>query len=423
MADELSSCYESLSAIFRYSGEQSRAVGMEDFSRRLLGDLLQVTGNSWYQFRLVDPGTQQLELAACSVPDRQVRPLSLAVPSGPGLPLEIAAAQQRRDCWFERGETLSPEDPLREFGLDTAGLVHPLYMGDELVGTLAVGGTGGTRRFTAAKTNVVQTFADFLAIQVVNARFHEQRVRGLLVARELDIARQIQQSLLPARLPQLPNLMLEGHCESAREVGGDFFDVMPLTDGSLLVVVSDAMGKGLPAAMFAMILRSLVRALQDHGPRPGILLRRANDLLYEELSAMEMFITAQVAHVDARSGRVTVASAGHCPLLHCPGSGQPVAAISPEGMPLGVVQTTEFTEQRLALGPGSRLLMYTDGLTETVGPDGTLLGQDRLAAWLIQQAAAGAPAIAMKERLRDYLTESQASPALADDRTFVILGR
>ncbi|MCG7755006.1 PP2C family protein-serine/threonine phosphatase, partial [Flavihumibacter cheonanensis] len=93
-----------------------------------------------------------------------------------------------------------------------------------------------------------------------------------------------------------------------REVGGDFFDVMTLGDGSLLAIVSDAMGKGLPAAMFAMILRSLVRALQDHGPRPGILLRRANDLLYEELSGMEMFITAQVAHVDARTGQVTLAS-------------------------------------------------------------------------------------------------------------------
>ena len=423
MADELSSCYESLSAIFRYSGEQSRAVSMEDFTRRLLGDLLQITGNSWYQFRLLEPDSQQLELAACSLPDRQVAALGLRAEPGPNLPLEIAAVQQHRDCWFERGEALDPADPLRAFGTETAGLVHPLYLGDELVGTLAVGGPAGDQRFTAAQTNVIQTFADFLAIQVVNARFHEQRVRSLLVARELDIARQIQQSLLPASLPRLPGLMLEGHCESAHQVGGDFFDVVTMADGSLLLVVSDAMGKGLPAAMFALILRGLVRALQDQGSRPGTLLRRANDLLYEELSGMEMFITAQVAHVDAGTGQVTVASAGHCPLLHCPGPGQPVAAIAPDGMPLGVLPGADFAEQQFFLGPGSRALMYTDGLTETSGPDGRLLGQDRLSAWLIGQAAAGRSAGVMKQLLQGYLAEIQGSPALADDRTFVIIGR
>ena len=423
MADELSSCYESLSAIFRYSGEQNRAVSMEDFTRRLLGDLLQITGNSWYLFRLLDPHSQQLELAACSVADRQVSALVLPAKPVPGVRLEVTAVHEHRDCWFERGEALDPADPLREFGTDTAGLVHPLFLGDELVGTLAVGGPAGDRRFTAAQTSVIQTFADFLAIQVVNARFHEQRVKGLLVARELDIARQIQQSLLPASLPRLPNLMLEGHCESAREVGGDFFDVLTMADGSVLVVVSDAMGKGLPAAMFTLILRSVVRALQDHGPRPGILLRRANDLLYQELSGMEMFITAQVVHLDARTGQVTVASAGHCPLLHCPGPGQPVAAISPDGVPLGVLPGTDYAEQQFVLGAGSRALMYTDGLTETAGPNGKLLGQDRLSAWLIEQTAGGRPATAMKRLLQLYLLESQGSPALADDRTFVILGR
>jgi len=423
MADELSSCYESLSAIFRYSGEQSRAVSMEDFTRRLLGDLLQITSNSWYQFRLLEPNLKRLELAACSLPDLRVEALALPGTSSPDLPLEIIAVQEHRDCWFERSSALPPNDPLHRFGTDSAGLVHPLYLGDELVGTLAVGGPASDRRFTAAQTNVIQTFADFLAIQVVNARFHEQRVKSLLVARELEIAKQIQQSLLPDTLPQLPGLMVEGYCESAREVGGDFFDVITLTDGSLLAVVGDAMGKGLPAAMFAMILRSLVRALQDRGPQPAILLRRANELLYDELSGMEMFITAQVAHVDPRTGVVTVANAGHCPLLHCPGPGRPVAALSPDGVPLGVLEATEFAEHRFTLDPGSRALMYTDGLAETAGPDQVFLGQDRLTGWLIEQTTTGKTAHAMKGLLRKYLTDNQGSPALADDRTFVILGR
>jgi serine phosphatase RsbU (regulator of sigma subunit) len=138
---------------------------------------------------------------------------------------------------------------------------------------------------------------------------------------------------------------------------------------------------------------------------------------------MEMFITAQVAHVDPRTGVVTVANAGHCPLLHCPGPGRPVAALSPDGVPLGVLEATEFAEHRFTLEPGSRALMYTDGLAETAGPDQVFLGQDRLTGWLIEQTTTGKTAHAMKGLLRQYLTDNQGSPALADDRTFVILGR
>jgi len=337
--------------------------------------------------------------------------------------LEVQAAMGHRDMWFERVSTLPEGDPLARMGAGAYGLVHPLYLGEDLVGTLAIGGVGGDRRFTAAQTSVVQTFGDFLAIQVVNARFHEARLRNMLVAQELEIAKQIQRSLLPTSLPQWPGLLLLGSCESASEVGGDFYDVIPLSEASFLVIVSDAMGKGLPAAMFAMILRSLVRALQDQGERPGRLLRRANDLLYEELSRVEMFITAQVAHVDTRQGRVTVANAGHCPFLYAPGPEEPVKAFSPDGMPLGVMRQSEFEEETFSLIPGGRALMYTDGVTETVGVGGEFFGQSRLATWLQEQARTRTVAEAMRQSLVHTLAEYQGSPVLVDDQTFVILGR
>jgi sigma-B regulation protein RsbU (phosphoserine phosphatase) len=218
-------------------------------------------------------------------------------------------------------------------------------------------------------------------------------------------------------------MLLLGSCQSASEVGGDFFDVIPLSATSFLVVVSDAMGKGLPAAMFAMILRSLVRALQDQGDQPGRLLRRANHLLYEELSKVEMFITAQVAHVDTREHRVTLANAGHCPLLYAPHPASPVKALSPEGMPLGVMREPEFEEEAFQLVPGGRALMYTDGVTECVGTNEEFFGQSRLATWLQAQVKSHQLAEAMRESLIETLSQHQGSPVLVDDQTFVILGR
>src|SRR5213078_2814923 len=128
-------------------------------------------------------------------------------------------------------------------------------------------------------------------------------------ARELDIARNIQQSLLPKTFPSLPGFGLAGFCLSARQVGGDFFDVLPLSSHSALLVVADVMGKGVPAALFAATLRTLIRAMAEWTHRPGELLARVNRLMYDELSGVDMFITAQLALADTRQGRLIVASA------------------------------------------------------------------------------------------------------------------
>jgi serine phosphatase RsbU (regulator of sigma subunit) len=187
-------------------------------------------------------------------------------------------------------------------------------------------------------------------------------------------------------------------------------------------VVADVMGKGLPAAMFALMLRGLVRALRDHGRSPRSLLARANDLLYDELSRMEMFITAQVACVDATNRRVVVASAGHCPALVAQGGGGLVAAISPDGLPLGVLAGTVFEEETFELAPGTRCLMYTDGLTETPSAGGGgLYGQKRLMDWLAS-VAPGTGVEAMKTALVDELARFRNDLPLRDDQTFVIVG-
>ncbi len=422
MADELSSCYESLAAIFRYSGEQGGQDRIEDFAGRLLRDLLGVTGNEWYVFRLLRPESRELVVFACSQDEVALEPLLIGEVSTAGDALEVRSATEHRDTWFEDTTELQVRDPLVRLGSGGAGFVHPVYLGDTLVGTLAVGGRVGGRRFTAAQMSVVQTFADFLAVQVVNARFQEERVRNLLVAQELRIARQIQRSLLPEILPQPSGVALAGRCDSANEVGGDFYDVVPLSEGLVLVVVADVMGKGLPAAMFALMLRGLVRALRDHGRSPRSLLARANELLYDELSRVEMFITAQVACVDATNRRVVVASAGHCPALVAQGGGGLVAAISPDGLPLGVLAGTQFEEETFELAPGTRCLMYTDGLTETPSAGGGgLYGQKRLMDWLAS-VAPGTGVEAMKTALVDELARFRNDLPLRDDQTFVIVG-
>src|SRR6185503_15833404 len=126
-----------------------------------------------------------------------------------------------------------------------------------------------------------------------------------------EIARNIQQSLLPKAFPALSGYELAGFCRSARQVGGDFYDVLPLGEDLVLLVVADVMGKGVPAALFAATLRTLVRTTAEWTQRPSELLARINRLMFDELSSVDMFITAQLVLVDTRQKQLTVAAAGH----------------------------------------------------------------------------------------------------------------
>src|SRR6266568_502371 len=331
MAEELSSCYESLSAIFRYSAEQGKAVTLKDFSRRLLGDLLQITAADWFVLRLVPKEQARLVVFTGSEAGLDLEPLDLSNPPRAVDSAEVRSGTNRVDIWFDHQKPLAATDPLARAKPDSLGLVHPFYFGDSLIGTLTLGKTVSRTPFTAAQTNVVHTFADFLAIQIVNARFQEEQVNSLLVARDLQIAKNIQRSLLLKTLPQLPGLGLAGYCESARQVGGDFYDVVRLTDYSLLLIIADVMGKGIPAALFAATLRSLLRALPELTRQPSELLSRVNRLLFDELSEVDMFITAQLVYVDSQQRRLVTASAGHCPLLLAVPGDIPVRTLSPEG--------------------------------------------------------------------------------------------
>jgi serine phosphatase RsbU (regulator of sigma subunit)/anti-sigma regulatory factor (Ser/Thr protein kinase) len=423
MTDELSSCYESLAAIFRFGREQGGPSGIKEFSSRLLDDLLRVTQSGWHILRLLDRGTDELSVFTASDPTLYLRPLQLGETASLGPSLELESVRSRRDVWFDQPGMLQPDDPLSVVGLESVGLVHPVYFGETLIGTLAVGGGAATLRLTAAQVNVIHTFSDFLAIQIMNTRYQEERVGALLVARELEIARHIQRSLLLKNLPEVGSLQLSGYCESSGQVGGDFFDVLKISDTSMLALISDVMGSGIPAAMFAVILRGLVRASTSWAAHPAELLRRVNQLLFTELSDVEMFITVQLVHVDLAKDQLTVASAGHCPLLVAGTDGRPPRAISPEGMPLGVLPEPEFAEEVMTLEPGLRVLLYTDGLTEVSGPDGSEYGTKRLAGWLSSCAQARMPVGTMKENLLEELNRFRFDEPLRDDQTFLILSR
>lgn len=420
MAEELSSCYESLSAIFRSGTELGKTDNLQNFSRSLCYDLVKITSADWFLLRIVPKRTTVLSVFASSMPDQHLPPLITNIAKA-STSAELKAGAYRKDVLFNSENPLDSGDPLRSMQPTKVGLIHPFYFAETLIGTLTIGKSTNKRPFTAAHVNVVHTLADFLAIQIVNARIYEEQLNHRLVTRELEIAREIQRALLPKELPQLSGFSLAGFCQSARHVGGDFYDAVSVNEHSALLIIADVMGKGVPAAMFAAILRSILRGSPELTNQPAALLSRANALLHQELSEVEMFITAQLAFIDVKVKEIVVASAGHCPALIFLKNNPEPKLISPEGMPLGILADTPFTEVRESLADDCRIILYTDGVTESRNPSEQFFGLHRLVAWMNGSAKSLHSAEEIKDSLSAELKNFQEESTPRDDQTFLIL--
>jgi serine phosphatase RsbU (regulator of sigma subunit) len=243
-----------------------------------------------------------------------------------------------------------------------------------------------------------------------------------VAATEIDVARRIQESLLPKTFPTMPGFDFAGYCRTARKIGGDFYDVISLPGNSVLLVMADVMGKGVPAALFAAMLRTQIRATAEWTCQPGELLARLNRQMFEELSSVDMFITVQVVLVDTGKSSLTVASAGHCPLLVSTTAGD-ILSIAPEGLPLGILPKVEFEEQTVPLENVSFLMLHTDGLTEAQDPSGEFYGEGRLLKSVATMNATQRTASELSKTIMDEIGEFQVTSMGCDDQAVLVLTR
>ena len=223
-----------------------------------------------------------------------------------------------------------------------------------------------------------------------------------------------------ANPPFLSGFGVAGICLNALEVGGDFYEVLPLSESSLLMVVADVMGKGLAASLFADSLRTLVRALAKPGLRPSNLLSEINHLMFEDLSSADMFITLQVVTADLFRRRLSISNAGHCPMLMCDSSGHSWA-VAPDGLPLGIRMDACFCEESRPFPSFGAVLLYTDGLTEARNSSGQFFGQDRLETWFGSAVGESQSAAELRANLLQSLNAFQEGMPARDDQTFLIL--
>lgn len=271
-----------------------------------------------------------------------------------------------------------------------AGLFVPLVSQGERMGAIIIQ-AAQKPQFNQGEVAMLQAFANQAALALQRAVLVEnlrKKIDALEAAqaglaekerieRELELARQVQQSVLPQLLPEIPGYRFLSRCEAARQVGGDFFDVMDLDEEHFGLAVADVSDKGMPAAMYMVLTRSLLVAQSQVERSPAKVLRSVNQLL-NRLSTASMFVTVFYGVVHRPSGRLRYARAGHDrPVLHHQNQ---MLELPGDGIALGVLDDEHFLvdEGEVQLSPGDRLVLYTDGLCDVLNPNQELFGRANL---------------------------------------------
>lgn len=298
-------------------------------------------------------------------------------------------------------------------------LVVPLLLQDRLIGVLDLESTS-PHAFTAEHERLLNILGSYIAVALENARlFQDARENQARLQSDLEMAREIQRQLLPLGAREIPGLDLATAYVPARELGGDFYDLLPYGVGRLAIANGDVSGKGTAAALYGSLAIGILRELvQDREASPAEMLTLLNvRLLAARLDAR--FIAMQFAIYDAALRELTIANAGGTlPLFIRDGQ---VSEVNVSGMPLGLLPEAEFDEVRLSLKPGDIVVFASDGIQESMNKDQEEFGIERLKS-ILSSVNASDPGYTVAQKIVKATDEyTGAGRAPHDDRTLVIL--
>jgi serine phosphatase RsbU (regulator of sigma subunit) len=278
----------------------------------------------------------------------------------------------------------------------------------------------------AKNTELLKAYEDLKAAQ-------DELIFLNRIQEEMTVARRIQRQFLPGTLPQIDGWQLAALNRGAQAVGGDFFDCVELPDNRLGLVVADVCGKGVPAALFVALTRSLLRAASqtpwEFKERPTAqhrdVLTRAlwftNDYIAREHGESNMFITVFYAVLEPETGRISYVNAGHNPPLVISGDGKHIRELESYNLPVGIIETESYSAAEFVMEAGELLVAFSDGITEAMNPAGEPYGDERFIDELRTNCSLSAQELTttIEQRVDEYA----AGAPQADDMTLLILRR
>ncbi|MDM8518643.1 SpoIIE family protein phosphatase [Anaerolineales bacterium HSG6] len=301
-------------------------------------------------------------------------------------------------------------------------LCVPLKMQDKVMGVVMLGRASNKQIFTASDEKLLMALASQTAIAIDKAWLHKQEIKRQRIDKELAVGQQIQLSLLPESSPEISGWEFASVYQSARQVGGDFYNIfeLPGSPRRIGMLIADVTGKGVPAALFMAFSRTIIHTTSLHGENPATVLQQANRLIHQD-NRSKIFLTAFYAILEIETGRLTYASAGHNWPLWVPAESGECRELSAVGFLLGAFDEIELEEREIQVKIGDVLAFFTDGVPEAMDVKGSMFGEERLQTTLAQSYQGGAKDVL--QATVDTVQKFTGNTPQSDDFTLFVVKR
>ena len=313
---------------------------------------------------------------------------------------------------YETGSELADERSKRDIRL-----VIPLRDADRLLGFIALSGKAGGGRYSAEEMNLLAVLSNQFVTSLTNSRLYAESLEKQRMEEDLAMARQIQIELLPRKIPRQDGYEIAAHSTPARVVGGDFYDFIPIGDGKIGIVIADASGKGMPAALLIAQIQAMLRSELNNHSNIKRALENVNNQLSRSTSS-EKFVTLFIGVFDPDKGVFDYSNAGHNypALVRADGRCE---FLETGGLLVGVFKGAKYDSASVKLEPNDFIFLYTDGVSETMNAESEEFGERRLHELLVESRSMD-PQELLDHTLKTLLKFGKSGP-LDDDRTMIAL--
>ena len=301
----------------------------------------------------------------------------------------------------------------------------PLSVKGEILGVMLIEEEGSTKGFPSPhirekRIEIIKGITQQAAIAIKNELLQQEAVKSESMERELQLAREIQSTFLPEKLPEIPGWEIAASWQPARQVGGDFYDILLLDEDHVGIVIADVADKGMPAALFMTLIRTLIRAAVKDKSSPAAVLKQVNTLLIPD-SKHGMFVTVFYAVFSLASGKMIYANAGHNPPIVKQDSEDELKELTRTSIALGLFDDIDVDEREITLKAGDWILFYTDGVTEAFSASDEMFSVERLLRILKETKFVSSRVLVNK--IEQSVNEFISGTDLSDDLTLAVVYR
>jgi sigma-B regulation protein RsbU (phosphoserine phosphatase) len=298
-------------------------------------------------------------------------------------------------------------------------VLTPLMQGKKVFGVLAVVSKKTTHLFTKEQMEQIKTFGDYTSLTINSLYTYLQLLEKQEMEREVGIAAEIQGQLLPSHVPKIASVSLAAYSLPAKGVSGDYYDIINIRKGQVLLTVCDVAGKGIPASLVMVMIRTIIHLVAH---QPTMTVSRILDIVNWGIAgriSLDRFATVAMLTYDFSSHRLEYSNAAHHPLLIFRASEQIFESFDTEGIPIGLERKTRYTQINTTLYKGDILILYTDGIIEAMDEKGRQYTLESLQK--VIQEHAGEPPEKLKKMIIADVDRFVGKAKQHDDQTFVLM--